>query len=508
MQRYWKITSWVAAGAIVLAAVLYSPALVDRTAYALTAGQMRAARDQLAKMSEHDQMSVLFRTVAKAVKPAVVVVQVKQKVEAGPRPDMDEFFRRFFGDRVPMPRRRREAPETPRREYFARGLGSGVVVDAEKGYIVTNWHVVRNADEVEVVLWDNRHLEAEWVRTDAATDLAVIKVKPDGLVDVPLGDSDAMEVGQWVLAIGAPEGLPQTVTAGIISAKGRTTGRGGSYQDFLQTDAAINQGNSGGPLVNMRGEVIGINTAILSRTGMNAGIGFSVPSAMVENIMNQLIDKGKVMRGYLGVTIQNVDEGLAKSFDLPDMDGALVTKVAEDSPAAKAGLKNGDFIVKVGDDKVRNVNELRNAVAGIQPDETEPIVVYRDGKKKTLKVRFDEQPEDMAAAFIQGEGDGMGTTASSLGIKVGALTDKLREQYGYEEELKGVLIVEVTPGSDAADRGLRPGMLILEINGKKVASPSDFRKLTGGDKVANGVRMLVGDRSGGQRFVFVAPEKE
>ena len=505
MNRQWKkVLPFVLALTILSSLVAFGPALVGQAAYAVAAGEARAAREQLAELSKHDHLSVLFRAVAKAVKPGVVVVHVRQKIQMRSRPELDEFYRRFFGDRYPGP----QAPNQPGpgREYFSRGLGSGVIVDAKKGYILTNWHVVRDADQVEIVLSDNRRMKAEWVRTDAPTDLAIIKVKPDRLLDVPLGNSNDMEVGDWVLAIGAPEGLPQTVTAGIISAKGRTTGRSESYQNFLQTDAAINHGNSGGPLVNMRGEVIGINSAIISRTGVNEGIGLSVPSNMAKHIMTQLIDKGKVVRGYLGVRIQDVDEKLAKSFNLPNMEGALVSQVAEGSPAAKAGMKSGDFIVSVSGKRVKSINGLRNAVAALPPGKSFPVEVYRDGKKKTLTVQIVAQPDDMASAF-GGETEPGTASATNYGVKVASITKGLSEKYGLKKPTRGVVVVEVKPGSDAAEQGLAEGMVVLEVQGKTVKAPADFTRLVSGKDARNGVRLLVLDRSGGKRFLFVSPAK-
>jgi serine protease Do len=502
--------------------VWYGPDLIGRARYAEASGEMRAAREALADLGKHDSMSPLFRAVDKAVRPAVVVVYVKQKIEAQSQ-DTEELFRRFFGDNPPF--RMRPRPGTPgtpgtpdnapKREYFSRGLGSGVIVDAEKGYILTNWHVVNNADEVEVVMHDNRRLPAEWVRTDEATDLAVIKVKPDRLIDAPLGDSDKMEVGDWVLAFGAPEGLSQTVTAGIISAKGRTTSRGdASYQSFIQTDAAINHGNSGGPLVNMRGEVIGINSAIISRTGVNEGIGLTVPSNMVKNVMQQLIDKGKVTRGYLGVRIQDVDEKLAKSFNLPGTEGTLVSQVADDTPAARAGLKVGDFIIAVDGKNIKNTNELRNIVAHLDPAKSYPLKVYRDGKEITVKVTLGEQPADMAGAFgdespggAEGSQTAKAASAARFGLKVVALDKEAREQLGYKPDAKGVVITEVAPSSDAADQGIEAGMAITEVQGKPIDSPAAFDKAISAPDVDSGVRLLVMDKSGGKRFVFITPEK-
>ena len=490
--------------------VWYGPTLMRRAACAVTIGESQGAMESLVELSKHDSMSLLFRTVNKAIKPTVVVVHVKKKVQAQTQ-DTEEMFRRFFGNNSPFGKApRSQSPrQAPKREYFSRGLGSGVIVDAKKGYILTNCHVVDGADEVEVVTYDNRHLQAEWVRTDQATDLAVIKVEPDRLHNAELGDSDKMEVGDWVMAFGAPEGLSQTVTAGIISAKGRTTSRGDAYQNFIQTDAAINHGNSGGPLVNMSGEVIGINAAIISRTGVNEGIGLTVPSNMVRKIMNQLIDKGKVTRGFLGVIIQNVDENLAKSFKLPGTEGALISQVADDTPAAKAKLQIGDFIVAVNGKPVKNVNELRNAVAHLNPDKVYPLKIYRDGKPTTVKVMLGEKPTDLVAAFGGESPEPQGPTAqaSRFGLKVQALDDNVREKLGYKTTVKGVIITEVDPASDAADQVLMAGMVITQVQGKAVTSPAEFKKAISAPETSSGVRLLITDRAGGKRFVFISPAK-
>ncbi|NLW86627.1 MAG: Do family serine endopeptidase [Planctomycetes bacterium] len=500
-------------GLLIASTAFLGPPVARQIAFAVEAGRQEATITALEELSKHDKMSALFRAVSNAVKPAVVVVHVRQKVayEPIPFPEMDDFFKRFFGDDLPgfqgPFRFRWETPQRqqPKREFYQRGLGSGVIVDAEKGYVLTNWHVVRDADEVEVVLHDSRKFEAEWVRTDKQTDLAVLKIKPDRLTEARLGDSDELEVGDWVLAIGAPEGLPQTVTAGIISAKGRTTGRDG-YENFLQTDAAINHGNSGGPLVNMRGEVVGINTAIVSRTGVNEGIGLSIPSNMVRNIMNQLIDTGEVVRGYLGVTIQNVDEGLARSFDLPGTDGALVSSVMEDSPAEKAGLKEGDFITAVDGKSIANVNELRNRVAAIRPDKTVELEIYRDGEKRTLDVKIGQQPADFASAFSEGAPSLHGSEAAGrFGLKVATMGEQYAEKFGIDADLDGAVVLEVTPGSDAADKGIQPGDVITHVNGKVVDSADKLTDALAGDEAKDGVRLRIRDRQGGTRFVFVTP---
>jgi serine protease Do len=486
------------------------PLVVEEVSYAVATGENRAAREQLAKLSRSDRTSELYRAVAKAVTPAVVVVHVRKKMDMRNHPpvgEMDEFMRRYFGRSPHGSRVPRKSPddkndkseEAPKREYFSRGVGSGVIVDAKKGYILTNWHVVQGADEVEVALLDGRRLKTEWVRTDKQTDVAVIKIKPDRLIDTPLGDSDRMGVGDCVLAIGAPEGLPQTVTAGIISAMGRTTGRRG-YENFFQTDAAINHGNSGGPLVNMRGEIIGINTAIVSRTGVNEGIGLAIPSNMVENVMRQLINSGEVVRGYIGVHIQDVDEKLAKSFELPHADGILVAGVAPSGPAKDAGMVAGDFIVNVGKKRTKNVNELRNYVATLRPGESVKVKLYRKGKTKTVALKIARQPEDMLAAFNAPKRSSK--EISRLGLEVTTATPEVAEKHGFKKGVKGVIVTKVTRGSDAEKNSLTEGLLITKVQGKAVDSADEFNKAIASTK-AGGIRLLVKDKAGGQRFVFV-----
>ncbi|MBS3733437.1 MAG: Do family serine endopeptidase [Phycisphaerae bacterium] len=467
--------------------------------------EARAARARLAELSKHDRLSELFATVATAVKPAVVEIRVSKKVKVGPPsqlPDgMKEFYERFFRDLPPELQRRFDGPE--QRFFEQHGLGSGVIVEAEEGYVLTNHHVVRGASEVEIVLADKRTFEAEWIRNDPKSDLAVVKIDAENLVEAPLGDSDETRIGEWVLAIGAPRGLPQTVTAGIISAKGRRTGDTEMYQNYLQTDAAINRGNSGGPLVNMRGEVVGVNNAIVTYSGGNEGIGFAIPSNMAENIMTQLIESGEVTRGYLGVRIQNVDEKLAKSFELPHTRGALVAQVAEGSPAADAGLKEGDFITAIEDDEVADVNELRNAVARLRPDKKADFTVYRQGKKRTIPVKIGKQPDDMAAAF--GEPAEPSTAAAeSYGIEVASVTEDMLERFGYDKPIEGVVITEVRGGTDAADQGLRPGMVITHVNGKAITSPGQFQSALDDD----GIRLRVTGPRGATRFVFITPEDD
>ncbi|KKM85436.1 hypothetical protein LCGC14_1289050 [marine sediment metagenome] len=498
-----KILPFTALMVILAVVVAVAPVVVERIAYAAEKGSNAAAREELAKLAQADGLSRLFRAVAKAVGPAVVEVRVKKRVETSVPPSLEDFLRGFGSGRTPERPGRPGRPERPRRRFrMQHGLGSGVIVDAAKGYILTNHHVVVGAHEVEIVLADGRKFDTEWIRTDWQTDLAVVRIKAKRLVDAPLGDSDKMAVGDWVLAIGSPEGLDQTVTAGIISAKGRKTG-GRPYENFLQTDAAINHGNSGGPLVNMRGEVIGITSAIVSRTGVNEGLGLAIPANMVKHVMAQLIDKGKVVRGFLGVTIQNVTQELAKSFGLPHTKGALVTKVLEGSPADKAGVKDDDFIIAVNGKKTADVDELRNRIAQVKRGDAAKLTVWRGGKEKTLTVKIGNQPADMFGRVGQRPRP---EVPKRYGLEVRTLTEELAKKYGYDKDVKGVVVTDVEADSDAADKGLRPGAVINQVDGKEVASVGEFASAMGAAKKGKSLRVRVLTPHGGRRYVMLAPK--
>lgn len=479
------------------------PELVGRVAFAVEEGQSRAARAELPKLAKYDRLSTLFRAVSKAVRPAVVEIRTKHAMSVrGMPPNIDEFFKKRFG-----PNFKFHAQPKPngRKKRLYPGLGSGVIVDAKNGYILTNHHVIRRAEEVEVVLADKRKFTPEWVRSDPQTDLAIVKIKPDKLIDAPLGDSEKMEVGDWVLAIGAPEGLRQTVTAGIISAKGRATGVRG-YENYLQTDAAINKGNSGGPLVNMRGEVIGINTLIVSRTGVNEGLGLSIPSKMARNVMDQLVKSGKVVRGFLGVRIQDLSDNAAKNLGLPDDKGVLVSQVMPDTPAAKAKMRVADVILAIDTQRTESVRELRNIVAAIPPGKTVKLEVFRNRKKRSLPITIGEQPKKIAAGLGPlDRPDPAAKTAEKYGFKVATLDKALAKKYGYAKPVDGVAIVSVEPDSDAAAQRLREGMVILKVQGKVVTTAKQFAKAAKDDKA--GIRLLVANPKGQQRLVFLTPEK-
>lgn len=414
-----------------------------------------------------------FSAVVKAVTPAVVNISTSRVVRSteaeDPRFD-DPFFRRFFGDeffrRFGVPRERRQS-----------SLGSGVIVDSS-GHIITNNHVIANADEIKIVLGDKREFLGKVVGTDPKTDLAVLKIDGEDLPTITWGNSDTLEVGEYVLAIGNPFGLNQTVTLGIVSAVGRANVGIADYEDFIQTDAAINPGNSGGAMVNVRGELVGINTAIFSRSGGYMGIGFAVPSNMVRNVMESLIQRGKVIRGWLGVSIQGVTPDLAKNFGLSDAKGALVSEVLSGSPADEAGVKSGDVIVTFDGKEVQDQTDLRNIVAQTAVGKDVKVKVVRDGKPKTIKVKIGEQPKDVASigqesSGVQGEGD----NKALVGVEVRNLNAEIAERLGLPPDSKGVVITDIDPSSKAAEAGLRVGDIINEINREPVKNVEDFKRI-------------------------------
>ena len=409
-------------------------------------------------------LSQAFRDVVKDIGPAVVYISTEQTVKRrGSRPEQfreffgDEFFRRFFGD---IPRER---------EYKRRGLGSGFITTKD-GYILTNNHVVANADKIKVTLADEREFDAKIVGTDPKTDVAVIKIEADNLPVANLGDSNKIEVGDWAIAIGNPYGLSQTVTAGIISAEGRANIGINDYEDFIQTDAAINPGNSGGPLVNIESEVIGINTAIFSRSGGYQGIGFAIPINMAKSVMESLITQGKVVRGWLGVMIQPVTQEIARRFELKEATGTLVGDVLKGGPAEKAGIKRGDVIITFDGVSIDGPNTLRNVVAATKVGKEVPVVVIRDGKEQTIQVKIGEQPSDMQASAATPS-----KVVTKFGLSVQELTPEIAKQLGYSGD-KGVVISDVEPGSPAAEAGLRRGDLIKEINRNPIESLDDYNQ--------------------------------
>ena len=422
-----------------------------------------------------------FADLAKHVSPAVVNISTTQEVKnphgfngpqgpggpqgpqgpQGPGGDDDDQFQEFFG---PFER----FFNMPRRPFKARSLGSGFIIDP-KGFIITNNHVVENADEIVVKLSTGKEFKAKVVGRDSKTDIALIELK--GATDLPavkLGDSDTMQVGQWVVAIGNPFGLENTVTAGIVSALGRHINQG-PYDNFIQTDAAINPGNSGGPLLNTKGEVVGINTAIYSRGGGNIGIGFAIPISLAKEIVPQLKEKGHVTRGWLGVMIQKVTPDIAESLGLTESKGALVADVVKDGPAEEAGLKQGDVIVEFDGKAVSDSAELPLLVARTPVGRSVKLKVIRDKKAEAFTVKIAELKDEEA----QQEGSG---TTEDLGITVQTLTPELAENLQLDRGLKGVVVTQVDPGGPAADAGLRRGDVILEVNRAPVKDVAAYRK--------------------------------
>ena len=414
--------------------------------------------------------------LAKKLKPVVVNVSTTQVSEGGQRFEspfgeedpFGEFWRRFFGG------------PTPRGPFRQKSLGSGFIIDRD-GSILTNNHVVENAQKIVVKLADEREFEAKVVGKDAKTDIAVIKINTkENLPVAPLGDSDRLEVGEWVMAIGNPFGLDSTVTAGIVSAKGRHIG--GPYDNFIQTDASINPGNSGGPLINLRGEVVGINTAIFSRSGGNIGIGFAIPINLVKELVPQLKGKGKVTRGYLGVLIQKVTPEIAESLGLDKPRGALVADVSKGGPAEQAGVKVGDVIVEFDGKEIKESSDLPIVVARTALDKKIRLKVLRDKKETTLTVTVGELKEEEVVASTTEKGD--------LGLTVQGITPQMAEGLGLERA-EGVIIAAVEPGSPGEEAGLRRGDIILEVDRKLVRKLPDYRKAVSEIKKGKGVLFLV-----------------
>jgi serine protease Do len=430
-----------------------------------------------------------FVELAAKNKPAVVnistsrVVQPQEQLRRPPAQKganpFDDFFEHFFD-------------KTPQRPYTSRSLGSGFII-SDDGYILTNYHVIAGADEVKVKLSDSREFKAQVKGGDEKLDLALLKIDAkDKLHVAPLGDSDALEVGEWVMAIGNPFGLGQTVTTGIVSAKGRVIGSG-PYDDFIQTDASINPGNSGGPLFNTRGEVIGINTAIIAG---GHGIGFAIPVNMAKEIIPQLKEKGKVSRGWFGVSVQPVTPELAQSFGLTEMKGVLISEVMKDSPAEKAGLKSGDIIVEFDGKPIHEINELPRIAANMAVGKKAPVKILRNGKIEEKTVIIEE---------IKEAGGKPGTiTQDKLGMIVTDLNGELAAKLGLKETT-GVLVAEIKPGGAAETAGVATGDIILQVDGTPVATSADFASTVGSLAKGTVVRFLLrrGDAS-----IYVAMKLE
>jgi serine protease Do len=410
----------------------------------------------------------VFVSLAERLMPATVNISTttapKKKMRQVHPFQGDERFRDFFGDDFFD----KFFDQMPQSEMPSKSLGSGFIIDRE-GYIITNNHVIEGADEIKVKLSDKEEFDATIVGRDKKTDIALIKITPPpGLPVVTLGDSEAHKVGEWVMAIGNPFGLDQTVTVGIVSAKWRKLGMG-PYEDFIQTDAAINQGNSGGPLFNTRGEVVGVNTAIFSTSGGNIGIGFATPINLAKNVVRQLKEKGRVVRGWLGVIVQTVTPDLAKSFGLEQKEGALVADIDLKGPAAKAGIKKGDIIIAFNGTPIREMDQLPLLVAQTPVGSKGELTIIRDGKKisKTVEIGELQDEEGVAPAEETGSDD--------LGMELADMTEALARRYDIEETA-GVLVTYVEPNSPAAEAGVRPGDIITQVNRKDIADLEEYNK--------------------------------
>lgn len=450
-----------------------------------------------------------FADLADRLLPTVVNISSSQTFDQdNVMPDMPEFpegspFERFFEEF--MDRRQRQLPNMP-----PASLGSGFVIDKEQGYIVTNNHVVRDAEEVRVTFYNDESVTAEILATDEKTDIALLKINPEdidlsGITPARFGDSDTMRVGDWIIAIGNPFGLGGTVTAGIISARQRDI-NAGPYDDFLQTDASINRGNSGGPMFNTDGDVIGINTAIFSPTGGSVGIGFAIPSNMAKSVIDQLISYGRTRRGWLGVRIQVVTDEIAESLGLDRARGALVSSVTEGGPAADADLKAGDIILSFNGEPIAEMKELPRLVASADIGKPAEVEIWRDGETLTRTVKLGELEKAEEEGLLN-EGDMGPATKGDLeleqeGLQLSSITPELAERFQIAADLEGVLITNVKRGSEAASKGLEPGDVVVEVNQKPVSTPEELATIL--DDVRDAGRrsaLFLVNRSGDVRFV-------
>lgn len=415
--------------------------------------------------------------LVKRLKPSVVNISTTSVVKGGgslfespfgggEQDPFEEFFKKFFGD-------------VPQREFRQRGLGSGFIL-SEDGYIVTNNHVVEKANDIEVVLEDGERYKARVIGKDPKTDVALLKIGPKHrLPAAVLGDSDKLEIGDWVIAVGNPFGLGHTVTAGIVSAKGRSLGLG-TYDDFIQTDAAINPGNSGGPLFNLQGQVVGVNTAIVAG---GQGIGFAIPINLAKSVITQLKSTGRVVRGWLGVLVQQITPGIAEGLGLPEPRGALVSDVTPGSPADKAGIKRQDIITEFNGQKINDMQELPRLVAATPPGTEVTLKFLRNGKEQTARLKLGELPEEIAKSGTGGQ-----QVEQDLGLVVQEINPQMQRRLGIQDS-QGVIITSVESGSIAEEAGLRPGDIILEINKKQVKNLDDYRK--GIDSIKSGQTVLL-----------------
>ncbi|WDE01654.1 DegQ family serine endoprotease [Thalassomonas actiniarum] len=454
------------------------------------------------------QTGKAFASIARAVSPSVVFIQVEGKAisRSDPRyyspfgdgwPFGEDFLNEFFGDRF----RGFQHPKLPKDHPKIMGQGSGFIFtnkqdsSGDKSYILTNYHVVKNADNIQVTLKDGRKFYAEITGSDPQSDLAVLAIKATDIPPLVLGNSSSLEVGEWVVAIGNPFGLSHSLTVGVVSAIGRNSLGLNDYEDFIQTDAAINPGNSGGPLVNLNSEVVGINTAIFSRSGGYMGIGFAVPIDLAKSIAQQLTASGKVTRGYLGLVIQDLSLALAESFGLDGQDGILISQVIPDSPADEAGLKQGDIITAYQDKAISDVGTFRNLVAMTAPGSKEAITIIRNSKTQAIQVKIGKQSKTQkTAAEIQ--------SSEELGLHVESITPYLARKYDVTPG-RGVVVTRIIPGSVAAMAGIESGSVILQVNRKDVDTAGEFKRAIDKSRSNKSVLLLV-EKDHQQRYLVLS----
>jgi serine protease Do len=447
---------------------------------------------------------VSYAALVSRTSPAVVTVYSERRVrEPQQFPFFDNpFFNEFFGGggRRTVPTPGEDGRGGSRRQM---GLGSGVIVTAD-GYILTNHHVIDGADKIRVELADKHSYEAKAVGSDPASDLAVLKINAGNLPVLPLGDSDRARVGDVVLAIGNPMGVGQTVTMGIISAKGRATGLGdGSFEDFIQTDAPINQGNSGGALIDTQGELVGINSQIISPSGGNIGIGFAIPSSMARNVMDQLMKSGKVHRGMLGVTVQAMNSDLAATLGLSEVRGALVNQVSPGSAAEKAGIKRGDVITALNGAPVNDSNGLRNQIARTPPNSEVTLTVIRDGREQQVKATLTELRADKGKGEEVGAEEGQ--SKGKFGLSVEPLTPELAGRLGLKNDAQGLAVVDVDPSGQAAEAGIQPGDVIQEVNRQPVKTVAEMRAAL--DRNGGKPSLVLVSRKGATVYLTLRPRQ-
>ena len=459
----------------------------------LVAAAPAAAADNITARQIND----LFISASSKANPSVVTIATERVVQRPFRHPFFDFWGDDFGRFGPAP------------ESRSRVLGSGVIINAAQGYIVTNHHVIDDAENIEVMLIDKRELSAKVVGTDPSSDIAVIKVEAGNLQQAQVGNSDELSVGEWVLAIGSPfsPNLDHTVTAGIVSAKSRSDVLSLSsrrYEDFIQTDAAINPGNSGGALVNLNGELVGINTAIATDgfSRSSAGVGFAIPINLVMRVVDDLIEHGKVTRAYLGVIIQDVDASLAKALDMKSPEGAIVSEVHSDTPAEKAGIKEGDVIIRVDDIAIRDNSHLRNVISSSRPDDRRKVIIIRDGKEKTITVKLGELPAEETLAARDDDRDEEATVQSRTGFTVADLDSREAQRFDVQGE-DCVLVTRVNPRSKAARRVIRPGDVVVKIDDRKIRNLRDYKQALKGYDEGDFIKLRI---VRGEVFLYVGLE--